>query len=96
MSTTTSLAEVARRDLPELSDGIVGPGDAGYDDARAVHNGMIDKHPALIARCAGATDVMRAVTFAREHQLLVLSPRARPEFTPTTQFPSSDALCSQE
>ena len=41
MSTTTSLAEVARRDLPELSDGIVGPGDAGYDEARAVHNGMI-------------------------------------------------------
>jgi FAD/FMN-containing dehydrogenase len=47
------------------------PGDEGYDAARMVHNGMIDKHPALIARCAGATDVMRAVDFAREHQLVV-------------------------
>jgi FAD/FMN-containing dehydrogenase len=47
------------------------PGDEGYDAARMVHNGMIDKHPALIARCAGATDVMRAVAFAREHQLLM-------------------------
>src|SRR5215207_9110023 len=46
-------------------------GDDGYDAARMVHNGMIDKHPALIARCAGATDVMRAVDFAREHQLVV-------------------------
>jgi FAD/FMN-containing dehydrogenase len=47
------------------------PGDEGYDAARQVHNGMIDKHPALIARCAGAVDVMRAVAFAREHQLQV-------------------------
>jgi FAD/FMN-containing dehydrogenase len=47
------------------------PDDAGYDAARAVHNGMIDKHPALIARCAGATDVMRAVDLAREHGLEV-------------------------
>ena len=47
------------------------PGDAGYDDARHVWNGMIDRHPALIARCAGAADVMTAVTFARTHHLLV-------------------------
>ena len=47
------------------------PGDAGYDDARKVWNGMIDRHPALIARCAGAADVITAVNFARTHHLLV-------------------------
>jgi FAD/FMN-containing dehydrogenase len=47
------------------------PGDAGYDDARKVWNGMIDRHPALIARCAGAADVLTAVNFARTHHLLV-------------------------
>ena len=67
MSTTTSLAEVARRDLPELSDGIVGPGDAGYDDARAVHNGMIDRHPAAIVICSSPQDVARTLAFARAH-----------------------------
>jgi hypothetical protein len=47
------------------------PGDAGYDDARKIWNGMIDRHPALIARCAGAADVITAVNFARTHHLLV-------------------------
>ena len=47
------------------------PGDAGYEDARKVWNGMIDKRPALIARCAGVADVIRAVHFARTHNLLV-------------------------
>jgi FAD/FMN-containing dehydrogenase len=47
------------------------PGDAGYDDARKIHNGMIDRHPALIVRCAGAADVINAVNFARENHLLV-------------------------
>src|SRR5271154_459636 len=45
--------------------------DGGYDDARKVWNGMIDRRPALIARCAGAADVMAAVRFARDHRLLV-------------------------
>ncbi len=45
------------------------PDDAGYDEARAIWNGMIDKHPALIARCMGTADVAAAVTFAREHDL---------------------------
>lgn len=47
------------------------PGDARYDEARRVWNGMIDKRPALIARCAGVADVMRTVDFARTHELLV-------------------------
>jgi FAD/FMN-containing dehydrogenase len=46
-------------------------GQEGYDGARRVWNGMIDKHPALIARCADAADVVRAVTFARERELLL-------------------------
>ena len=47
------------------------PGDAGYDDARIVWNGLIDRRPALIARCAGVADVIQAVNFARDNHLLV-------------------------
>src|SRR5437879_992703 len=42
------------------------PGDAGYDDARRIHNGMIDKHPAVIARCTSTADVVEAVRLGRE------------------------------
>jgi FAD/FMN-containing dehydrogenase len=45
------------------------PGDNGYDEARAVYNAMIDKRPALIARCSGVADVIEAVRLAREKQL---------------------------
>lgn len=45
------------------------PTDTGYDGARRIWNGMIDRYPALIAQCAGATDVVAAVGFAREHGL---------------------------
>ncbi|MFD3003607.1 FAD-binding oxidoreductase [Pontibacter toksunensis] len=47
------------------------PGEVGYDQARTVWNGMIDKHPALIVKCAGPSDVIQAVNFAREHNLIV-------------------------
>ena len=50
---------------------LLGAGDAGYDAARTIWNGMIDKRPALIARCVGAADVMNAVKFAGTHQLLI-------------------------
>ena len=50
---------------------VVLPEDEGYDDARAVWNGMIDKRPAIIAYCAGTADVISAVNFGREHDLLV-------------------------
>jgi hypothetical protein len=45
---------------------LIEPGDAGYDDARAVYNGMIDRHPRVIARCTDAADVIAAVNLARE------------------------------
>ncbi|MFP7721754.1 FAD-binding oxidoreductase [Lysobacter sp. A3-1-A15] len=48
---------------------LIQPGDPGYDTARAVWNGMVDRRPRLIVRCTGAADVMRAVDFARVHDL---------------------------
>jgi FAD/FMN-containing dehydrogenase len=45
--------------------------DDSYDAARAVFNGMIDRRPAVIARCAGVADVIAAVNFAREHDVQV-------------------------
>jgi len=46
-------------------------GDDGYDEARKLFNGMIDRRPALIAQCLGAADIAAAVRFAREHNLIV-------------------------
>ena len=43
----------------------------GYDEVRKVWNGMIDKHPALIARCTGTADVVAALQLARDHDLRV-------------------------
>ena len=61
--------------VTELADSLRGAlllsGEPGYDHSRAVWNGMIDKHPALIARCEGAADVSQAMTFARERNLLI-------------------------
>jgi FAD/FMN-containing dehydrogenase len=47
------------------------PSDAGYDEARRVWNGMIDKRPGFIARYVGVADVIAAVSSARTHHLLV-------------------------
>jgi FAD/FMN-containing dehydrogenase len=47
------------------------PGDAAYDGARAIWNGMIDKRPAVIARCATTADVVRAVRFAKDNALVL-------------------------
>jgi hypothetical protein len=54
-----------------LRGALLMPGNAGYDTSRAIWNAMIDRHPALIARCEGAADVSSAITFARERNLLV-------------------------
>jgi FAD/FMN-containing dehydrogenase len=55
----------------KLGGGLIFPGDPDYDQARTLWNAMIDKRPALIVRCAGVSDVINAVNFAREHHLLV-------------------------
>jgi hypothetical protein len=54
-----------------LRGALLRPGDVGYEDTRKIHNGMIDRRPALIACCAGVADVLTGVRFAREHDLLV-------------------------
>ena len=53
-----------------LGGELLTPESPGYGDARSIWNGMIDRRPALIARCAGTADVVQAVRFAREHALL--------------------------
>ena len=64
---------VVEERISELSAGLSGrlvqPSDAEYDEVRRVHNGLIDKRPALIARCKNARDVARAILFATEHGL---------------------------
>ena len=53
--------------------------DAAYDAVRQVHNGIIDKRPAVIVRCQNTADIADAVKFAREHDLEILSPRRWPQ-----------------
>ncbi len=68
----TTIEKTAVEELrASLRGPLLVPGQDGYDGARRIWNGMIDKRPALIARCAGAADVAKAVTFARERELVV-------------------------
>jgi FAD/FMN-containing dehydrogenase len=55
--------------LEELSAEVLRPDDPGYEEARRIHNGMIDKRPALIVRCRNARDVAGAIGTAREQGL---------------------------
>jgi hypothetical protein len=71
MSIATTHAQAARQELSGLGGRLIGPADADYDEARKVYNAMIDKRPALIARCADADDVAKVVAFARRHDLLL-------------------------
>src|SRR5262249_17270526 len=50
---------------------IIQSNDPTYDDVRKIHNGMIDRKPAVIVRCAGTADVLACVRIARENSLLV-------------------------
>jgi FAD/FMN-containing dehydrogenase len=66
---------IRAEDLENFRQGLRGrlitPCDADYDEARALYNGMIDKRPLAIARCADVADVIAAVTFGRESGLLI-------------------------
>lgn len=55
----------------KLQGELILPGDAAYDEARAVWNGMIDRYPAMIARCESVGDVVTAVIYARDNDLLL-------------------------
>jgi len=64
------MEETAIQDLvSRLRGTLIRPGDAGYEQARQVYNGMISKYPALIVHCVDVADVISAVNFARDHQL---------------------------
>ena len=67
-------APIDRAAIDSLRDSLRGqllrPGDDGYDAARQLWNAMIDKRPSLIARCTGVADVIAAVNFARDQNML--------------------------
>jgi FAD/FMN-containing dehydrogenase len=71
-ATPTVLGDATIAELEQSVRGeVIRPGDESYDDARAIWNGVHDRHPALILRCAGVADVMRGVEFARSQDLLL-------------------------
>src|SRR4051812_752807 len=67
MTMTASLVPPRVRD--SFTGELIEPGDARYDGARRVYNGLIDKHPALVARCASTADVIDALGLARDRDL---------------------------
>jgi hypothetical protein len=70
MSATADAAASARRELGEQFEGaLIGPGEADYEGARVLFNAMIDKRPAVIARCASDRAVADAIGFARSQDL---------------------------
>jgi FAD/FMN-containing dehydrogenase len=72
MPVSKPLEEAAVQELAaNLRGELLRPEDDGYDTTRAIFNGMIDKRPAIIVRCVGTSDVIRGVSFARTHDLLV-------------------------
>src|SRR5262245_31675659 len=65
MSVSVTLDQLA----PTFTGQLLQPTDPGYDEARRVHNGLIDKKPAIVARCHGTADVVDAVKLARSMNL---------------------------
>lgn len=66
MATTDLEATTVESLADQLRGTVSPPGDEGYDEARTVWNAMIDREPAVVARCAGNADVIAAVNFARD------------------------------
>jgi FAD/FMN-containing dehydrogenase len=72
VESTSTIDETAVQGLTAAMRGaLIQRGDPGYDEARTVYNAMIDKHPALIAQCANVADVIAAVNFARDNDIIV-------------------------
>ncbi len=71
MTGGSSLSETVTALASSFTGQLLLPGDADYDEARKVHNGLIDKRPALIARCRGLADIVDAVKMARDQKLEV-------------------------
>src|SRR5512132_1313057 len=71
--TTTAPSRATDIPLDELAAGVRGaltlPSDPGYDEARAVYNGAVDRRPAALVRCADVADVIACVNFARVHDM---------------------------
>jgi FAD/FMN-containing dehydrogenase len=67
MTTATTASFQQLRET--LSGPLLVPGDPGYDEARRIHNGLIDKRPAAIARCLHTADVVAAIDFGRQEEL---------------------------
>ena len=68
---TTLSSEIIENLKASIRGSLLTSESAQYNEARSVWNAMIDKHPALIVRCAGAADVIRAVRISGEHKLLL-------------------------
>jgi FAD/FMN-containing dehydrogenase len=66
MASSSSVSDAVTELAGTFSGQLLRPADAGYEEARKVHNGLVDKRPALIARCRGTADVMDAVKLARK------------------------------
>ena len=69
----------------DLHGHVIGPDAPDYDEARAIWNGMIDRRPAVIARCARTADVIHAVRFARDRK----STRLNSSHIQKSRMPSS-------
>jgi FAD/FMN-containing dehydrogenase len=67
MLSNAAIGNIRKRFLGTL----LTPADRDYDVVRKVWNGMVDKHPALIAKCAGRKDVVACIDFARENEVLI-------------------------
>jgi FAD/FMN-containing dehydrogenase len=71
MTSASSVGDAAKELAGTFSGQLLQPGEAGYEEARRVHNGLVDKRPALIARCRGVADVVDSVKLGRDLALEV-------------------------